>query len=172
MNKRKQVLIDKKFQLKISIKAVLLPLITVLIIGSILLYYAKVNSDYTNAIVANQDRVMDVFLSTPALHSDNSVIKTGKDTFKNNIGMLEEIRKNSESVLLFIVIMLIVQSVIIFAIFIFVTHRISGPIYVMVRYLREIREGKTPDARPLRKKDELKEFFKELHETIEYLRNR
>lgn len=170
--KRKKVIIDKKFQLAVSLKAVVLPLITILLIGSVLLFFAKENSDYTNAIVANQDRVMDVFLSTPALHSDNTVIKTGQETFKNNIGMLEEIRKNSEFVLYFIVVMLIIQSAIIFAIFIFVTHRISGPVFVMARYLRELREGKEPSTRPLRKKDELKDFFSELQETVDYLRNK
>jgi len=172
MLRRKQILIDKNFQLKVSIKAVVLPLITILIIGSVLLYFAKKNADYTNAIVANQDRVMDVFLSTPAMHSDNSVIKTGQETFKDNIGMLEAIRKNSEFVLGFILVMIIVQSAIIFGIFLFITHRISGPILVMVRYLREIREGKTPVVRPLRKKDELKLLFTELQETMEYLKNK
>ncbi len=167
--KRKKYLIDKEFQLRISLRAVVLPLITILIVGSVLLFFAQKNADYTNTIVANQVRVMDMFLSTPALHSDNQIIRDGQETFKNNIGMLEEIRKNSEFVLYFIVVMILVQSVIIFSIFIFVTHRISGPVFVMVRYLREIREGKTPSARPLREKDELKGFFSELRETIDYL---
>ncbi|MCU0821095.1 MAG: hypothetical protein MUC95_01315 [Spirochaetes bacterium] len=170
--KRKKVLLDKKFQLSISFKAVILPLVTILIIGSMLLYFANKNTKYTNAIVANQDRIMDVFLSTPALQSDNTIIQTGQETFKNNIGMLEEIRKNSEFVLYFIVVMLVVQSLIIFAIFIFITHRISGPIFVMARYLREVREGKVPTVRSLRKKDELKEFFGELQETVDYLKKK
>ncbi len=167
--KRKKYLIDKEFQLRISVRAVVLPLVTILIIGSVLLFFAKKNTNYTSSIVANQDRMMDMFLSTPALHSDNTIIKDGQVTFKNNIGMLEEIRKNSEFVLYFIIVMLVVQSIIIFSIFIFITHRISGPIYVMARYLREIKEGKTPGMRPLREKDELKGFFRELHETVGYL---
>ena len=170
--KRKKVLIDKKFQLSISFKAVVLPLITIVIIGSVLLYFANNNTKYTSAIVANQDRIMDVFLSTPALQSDNTIIQKGQETFKNNIGMLEEIRKNSEFVLYFIIVMLVVQSIIIFSIFIFITHRISGPIFVMARYLRDVREGKTPSGRPLRKRDELKEFFAELQETVEHLKKK
>ncbi len=170
--KRKKVLIDRKFQLSISFKAVVLPLITIIIIGSVLLYFANRNTQYTGAIVANQDRIMDVFLSTPALQSDNTIIKTGQETFQNNIGMLEQIRKNSEFVLYFIVVMLVVQSVIIFSIFLFITHRISGPIFVMAKYLREVRSGQNPSVRPLRKKDELKEFFSELQETVEFLKKK
>ncbi len=42
---------------------------------------------------------------------------------------------------------------------IFITHRVAGPIYIITRYLGEIRDGKTPDVRPLRKGDELQPFF-------------
>ena len=171
-NQRKQYLIDKKFQLRFSIKAVLLPFITIFIIGSVLFYYAKINNNYSNTIIENQDIIMDMFLSTPALHSDNLIIKKGRKTFKENIGILGEIRKNSEFVLYFIVLMIVIQSIIIFSIFVITTHRISGPIFVMINYLRDIREGKIPTARPLREKDELKSFHAELHETIEYLLSR
>lgn len=52
----------------------------------------------------------------------------------------------------------------------FVTHRISGPIFVMQRYLGELAAGRFPTARPLRKKDEFKEFFGELWRTIDALK--
>ena len=53
---------------------------------------------------------------------------------------------------------------------ILVTHRISGPIFVMQRYLTELAAGRFPTARPLRKKDEFKEFFGELWRTIDALK--
>lgn len=43
-----------------------------------------------------------------------------------------------------------------------VTHRISGPLYVLGRHLTQLGEGQFPKRRPLRKKDE----FKELHNTF------
>lgn len=168
--KRKHYVIDKKFQLNISFKAVFVPLIVVLIMGGVILFFAKKNSNYINTIVQSQDQMIEMFLTTPALiNSDDPVIQGAEQTFKNNIGMLVEINRNSRLVLYFIVIMIIIQSIIIFSIFIVITHRISGPIYVMTNYLKEVREGKTPLARPLREKDELKEFQNELKETIEYL---
>jgi len=39
------------------------------------------------------------------------------------------------------------------------THRISGPIFLMTRHMKEISEGKTPDMRDLRDDDEFKEFY-------------
>ena len=40
-----------------------------------------------------------------------------------------------------------------------ITHRISGPIYVMSNYIKDIINGDFPDPRPLRDKDELKKFY-------------
>ena len=42
----------------------------------------------------------------------------------------------------------------------------------MNNYLKQIREGKMPEMRSLRKKDELKGFNDELIKTIEYLINK
>ena len=39
------------------------------------------------------------------------------------------------------------------------THRITGPIYVMRRYLVDLIEGRAPQHRPLRKNDEFKDFY-------------
>jgi hypothetical protein len=168
--KRKQYIIDKKLQLKISVKAVTISLLTVFVLGCVLLFFAGKNSSYINTIVKTQDQMMEMFLTTPALiNSKDPVVQGAENTFKNNIGMLVEIKRNSEVVLHFIIAMMIIQSAIIFLIFIFITHRISGPLYVMSKYLKEIREGKNPVARPLRQKDELKQFHAELKETIEYL---
>lgn len=44
----------------------------------------------------------------------------------------------------------------------FVTHRISGPMFVLNRNLEILAKGRFPTHRPLRKKDE----FKEIHETF------
>ncbi len=53
----------------------------------------------------------------------------------------------------------LIQSVILFYYLILVTHRISGPIYVISRHIDEILEGHHPEFRALRDKDEFKEFY-------------
>src|ERR1700687_3958862 len=39
------------------------------------------------------------------------------------------------------------------------THRVAGPVLVMTRYLKQLGEGQIPSTRPLRKQDELQEFY-------------
>ena len=40
-----------------------------------------------------------------------------------------------------------------------VTHRIYGPVYVLERFVAELADGRLPKYRPLRKKDEFKDFY-------------
>jgi uncharacterized protein YxeA len=168
--KRKQYVVDKSFQYGTSLKMIILPLITLLLISAVLIYFANVNNDRINEIVDTQHSMIEMFLETPALYnSDNEVIRNGEKTFKNNIGKLVKIKEASKIVLYFLIIMTIVQTIIIFTLSIFFTHKISGPIFVMSRYLKEIKEDKVPEFRPLRDKDEFKEFYQELQEAIEYL---
>ncbi|MDY6969272.1 MAG: hypothetical protein SVR08_11570 [Spirochaetota bacterium] len=168
--KRKKYILDKYFQLRISFKAVIFPLIITLIIGAVLFYFAKINNNYTKEIVSNQEQMIELFLTTPALYNTNNpIISNGEKIFQNNIKMLMEIKRNSSIVLYFIIIMIVIQSVIIFVLFIYITHKISGPIYVMTQLLKELKQGGMPKFRPLRKKDELQDIYAELWETIEYL---
>lgn len=181
---RKKYIIDKKFQLGISVNAIIFPLITLLAICSILLYYADItnkmvvlNNRHIHGIVENQDKMIELFLTTPALqYSNNPTIKNGVKTFQDNIGRLTKITRNSaiitENSRIFfyvIILMTIVQTIMIFGIFIFISHRISGPIHVMMRYLKEIQNGKKPAFRPLRKNDKLKDFYNEFRNTIEMI---
>lgn len=181
---RKKYVVDKKFQFRMSLKAVVLPLLTILSISAVLLYYADrnnrlvdKNNTYINDIVDNQDTMIEMFLSTPAFQqSKNPLIKNGVKTFKKNIGMLKKISKNSSVitensaiVFNFLVIMTIVQTIIIFALFIFFTHKISGPIHVMTNQLRQLKNGQRPNLRPLRKNDELIVFYNEFRETLEHI---
>lgn len=53
-----------------------------------------------------------------------------------------------------------------------VTHRISGPVQLAARYLSVIAQGQYPDVRPLRKRDELQDFFKTLIDAVHSLRHR
>lgn len=182
--KRTQYVIDQKFQISISIKAIVLPLVTTLAISGVLLYVAgdtnrliDRNNSSINAIVDNQDTMIDMFLSTPALQqSNNPTVRGGVQTFKENIGKLHEITRNSSKitrnsdiVFYILIVMTVLQTIIIFSLFIFFSHKISGPIMVMRNFMRDIREGKKVNFRPLRKNDELKEFYEEFRETVEYL---
>ena len=65
-------------------------------------------------------------------------------------------------VLFFIMIFIgIVLGISLYFYLIRLTHRISGPIYVLSRHVKDVIDGKDPDLRELRKNDEFKEFYNE-----------
>ena len=47
-----------------------------------------------------------------------------------------------------------------------VTHRICGPIFLFERWLAEVAEGRLPKLRPLRQKDEFKDFHQTFSNAI------
>ncbi len=51
-----------------------------------------------------------------------------------------------------------------------VTHRICGPLTVMAQWLKELGEGRFPRLRPLRSKDEFKDFFAVFTSTVDALK--
>lgn len=53
-----------------------------------------------------------------------------------------------------------------------ITHRVAGPVYVMSHYVDVLSRGRYPILRPLRKGDELKDFFERFQGAIESLRVR
>ncbi len=108
---------------------------------------------------------------------DNTAVKKGPNDlitdYNRSMDMLNKSIKSNEDMLisnndivnvniwLFIIIILVtvIGIAILFLQLIRETHRISGPIFVMKRYIKEILDGKSPDMRDLREKDDLKEFY-------------
>lgn len=181
---RKKYMLDKKFQLEISVRAIVLPLLTIVVIAGVLLYFARVNNrliqennGYIGEIVGTQDQMIEMFLSTPALQNvENPIVRNGAETFKKNIGQLKMISdnsarivKNSSQFFVIIIVLTILQTIVIFLVFIMISHKISGPLHVMTMHLRAIQEGKTPHFRPLRKNDKLHDFYHELRKAVEHL---
>ena len=53
-----------------------------------------------------------------------------------------------------------------------ITHRVAGPVYVMSKFVEILALGRFPRMRPLRRNDELKDFFERFQRAIEALRQR
>jgi hypothetical protein len=51
-----------------------------------------------------------------------------------------------------------------------ITHRLCGPLYVVGRGLKELAAGRLPTLRPLRKKDEFKDFYALFQGTVDSLK--
>jgi hypothetical protein len=53
-----------------------------------------------------------------------------------------------------------------------VTHRVAGPVYVMSQFVAVLARGRYPTMRPLRRHDELRDFFDRFQHAIDALRAR
>ncbi|HPA72955.1 MAG TPA: hypothetical protein PKY31_11840 [Spirochaetota bacterium] len=167
---RKQMVIDKKFQYSVAIKAVILPLLTILLISGVLLYFAWDNDRKIKDINTNQAAIVDTFLSIPQLvDPQNQYTRDANERFQANLGKSREIQRNIRIVLYFLIIMTVVQTIIIFGLSISLTHKIAGPLYVMSQYLNNLRDGKECRFRPLRKGDEFQGFYTDFCDTLKNL---
>ena len=72
----------------------------------------------------------------------------------------QEISRRESTTILTMVIAFVVLEIVALGFWgILVTHRIAGPIFIISRYLRTMKDGAYPDMRPLRDGDEMKTFF-------------
>jgi hypothetical protein len=75
--------------------------------------------------------------------------------------------------LLWLIAGMAVLMAVAFALFgLLITHRVAGPVYVMSQFVSVLARGRYPKMRPLRRHDELKEFFDRFQRAIEALRER
>jgi nitrogen fixation/metabolism regulation signal transduction histidine kinase len=83
-----------------------------------------------------------------------------------------QVAENDQLFLLYLIVAVLAMAVALTFWGIVVTHRISGPLYIVARHLRAIANGSYPDVRPLRKRDELHEFFATFEGAITRIKNR
>jgi hypothetical protein len=79
----------------------------------------------------------------------------------------------SNTTLIWVMVGICLLMAVAFGLFgILVTHRVAGPAYVMTHYVSILAAGRYPMMRPLRKNDELKQFFERFQQAIEAMRQR
>ncbi len=89
-----------------------------------------------------------------------------------NTLLQEQVMRGDQIFLLYLIVAVVVMAVALAFWGLVVTHRISGPLYILERYLGILADGRYPDLRPLRKRDELHEFFAAFEEAVNVLRTR
>jgi hypothetical protein len=170
---RKKYIIDKKFQFKTTFSIIgVVTILSAIILGSIS-YNIFYNNEKIKNIYDIESSIMDFFSSqtySGADESYKSAFKTQMANHKNNMKSLINIITYNRIMLIILFIILLIQGVILYILLIKKTHRISGPIYIMSKYMNEIIEGKTPVTRPLREKDELKDFYGLFNKMLESIK--
>ncbi len=189
MTKRKQYLIDKKFQLRTTFSIIgIVSIITAIILGAITISVVYNN----NRLRENNTRITNIYeIENSIFVSLSSLPEAVKDpNLKNaliqnagnhdrNMETLNRIIAFNTSIITYnrvllasILVIVLVESFILYILLIRKTHHISGPIYVISNFMKDIIEGRDPELRPLRDKDELKDFYELFQDMVRVIRKR
>ena len=94
------------------------------------------------------------------------------DTISNGAPLPPAVETASDTVLWLIAGTSVLLAVSLALFGILVTHRVAGPVYVMSHYVNVLARGRYPTLRPLRRGDELRDFFQHFQAAIASLRER
>lgn len=179
MVKRRTKIVDKKFQLSVTLKimgaSTLSFLLVLLIVGtkairseaniSTTIANLKQAVETENNIVkafvefSSQFRGETIRLATNNISSDH---RKSIHTITGYIGFLQDQSGEYYYVIIAIIVVVVIQTLFYFFFLIRFTHRIAGPQVVINRVLQDLIDGKKPHLRELREKDELKELYEKL----------
>ncbi|PKL19214.1 MAG: hypothetical protein CVV49_02230 [Spirochaetae bacterium HGW-Spirochaetae-5] len=163
MAKRTKYLIDKGFQLRTAFSIIGVVAAVSLIILSTIAASVVYNNEKINNIYQIEDNIFQG-MQTANVNGQpdedyRSTVAMLTKIHDNNLNNINKLAEYNRYLLIALILCVIFQGFILFIMIIRITHRISGPIYVMSNYIKEIINGDMPDPRPLRDKDELKKFY-------------
>lgn len=163
MAKRKKYLIDKGFQLRTAFSIIGVVAAVSLIILSTIAASVVYNNEKINNIYQIEDNIFQGMQTANINGQPDSDYKSTvamlTKLHENNLQNINKLAEYNRYLLVALIVCVIFQGFILFVMIIRITHRISGPIYVMSNYIKDIINGEMPDPRPLRDKDELKKFY-------------
>lgn len=174
-DKRTQYVIDRHFQLRTTFTVIGIIIAVAAIIITAIAVNATINNRRLENVVIIHTNIVDALLTyaqeIPGAGEKLAIADTSR-IHQQNIETINKIIRQNYMLLVAIIAFIVLQGVILFVVLIRKTHRISGPIYVMSNQLRDILNGKTPVMRPLRKGDELQDFYALLKQVVEKIKER
>jgi hypothetical protein len=189
MKKRKKYIIDKQYQLRTTFSIIgIVSIITTIILGAItisVVYNNSVLRENNSKITNIYDIENSIFTSLSSIpeavrdpNIKNAMIQNTRNHEKN-MGTLNNITSYNTKIitrniimLLAILVIVLIESIVLYLILIRKTHRVSGPIYVISNFMKDIIEGREPKLRPLRNKDELKDFYELFKQMVAAIQER
>ncbi len=189
MGKRKQVIIDKKFQLKTTFSIIFVVIVVFGVLMAIVSATAIYNNSKLENAVINQKRVLsgqyEAFSGLLVLsrqeHCTLDQINRAADEMADKVDRSQQMSNETITamegiivwnyVLIFIIAGIVVlQCAVMFIVIIRKTHRIIGPAKLMTSQMYELAAGKVPDLRPLREDDELQDLYVAFGRLVEYVK--
>ncbi len=153
----RNLLLDRRFQLKYTLAVVVISAIISIILGAFL--YGT-QQDVFEAIRENSQLLV---LDDPEMN------KAMQEELAKADGEIQ--RQNSE--LMFTLVVSLGGLVLVLTLLgILATHKIAGPAYAMRRIMSQIADGRHPQVRELRRGDELRAVAEELRRMADNLRQR
>jgi nitrate/nitrite-specific signal transduction histidine kinase len=176
MAKRTKYLIDKGFQLRTAFSIIGVVAAVSLIILSAIAASVVYNNEKINNIYQIEDNIFQG-MQTASINGQpdedyRSTVEMLTRIHDNNLNNITKLAEYNRYLLVALILCVIFQGFILFIMIIRITHRISGPIYVMSNYIKEIINGEMPDPRPLRDKDELKKFYNLFVDLVESIKEK
>lgn len=183
MFKRKQKLINRKFQLKSVYTIISITSVTIICVVLLMLMITANNSqlmknsvDGLNKAISVENSIIESFIEYDQTGANTSFVmkiaeiradhdNSIKQILKHVSG-LESVIKQNYYIVIAISVLFFLQSIIFCFYLIHFTHRIAGPIQVITRYMEKIINGEKAGFRALRDKDELKEFHEKFIEMV------
>lgn len=108
-------------------------------------------------------------ISADMLMHDNDETKRLLD---QNNEKVRVITARNKSIIVMLIISAAVQSAIIFYIMLRRSNRISGPLFLLNRYIDEMKKGSFPEIRRLRSHDDFQDLFENFRELAHMLKER
>lgn len=181
---RRRKLVNRRFQLKTTFAVLGFIMIAFLAVFTVVGIYATQNSTQIKASIQvlenlyTAEKAQKAEIGRIARESNNGYVIDSYErnlvTLKKLIDQLDEQAEIHFRLLSMIIGIVLVLSAALYFYLINLTHRISGPIYVLTSYVEDLMEGREPNMRELRTQDEFQEFYRlftELAEKISSERN-
>jgi len=189
MKKSRKLIVDKKYQFGFAApltaaSGAVITLVIVAIAAVSLVNNGKLHELASNQmrLVANQNDIYQTLLavsqakdlSNPSVVEEfvNRDVARNKVRLDDNTAIIIGIGRNNLILISGLIVFALLQSGILFYLLIKRSHRISGPVLVLNRYIDDIKNGTFPDVRPLREKDDLKELFENFRQMVEALKRK
>lgn len=162
MFKRKQYIIDKGIQLRTTFTAIGFTFLCVTLFIVLMGVYINQTNTRIKNVITTEDQIFQVLTTVTDAGSEEQTAMNVEMARQHQTNM-ETVTKMVNSniwIIWGIIAAVFLSGIIFFFILIIQTHRIAGPIYVMTYYMKEFLDGRKHDhLRPLRKHDQLKDFY-------------
>ena len=162
MFKRKQYIIDKGIQLRTTFTAIGFTFLCVTLFIVLMGVYINQTNTRIKNVITTEDQIFQVLTTVTDAGSEEQTAMNVEMARQHQTNM-ETVTKMVNSniwIIWGIIAAAFLSGIIFFFILIIQTHRIAGPIYVMTYYMKEFLDGRKHDhLRPLRKHDQLKDFY-------------